>query len=224
MCSDRHTKVGFLVFRAALARVSPILAYSLPTTEPGLIRTIDFPESPTDMVLLLSSLIYGTEGGPCVHYPPPTIADYLTLHRLYAKYAVRSFLVAMLRHQISARAYDLAAPLANPRSAHGEIFSCLRLAATCRSSPLWDCALKYSRTWQYFVIPWRMDEHAIADIGEEAYVVLLALEALKNALRESAWTDLRVLYNGEGKPGVTSSRDNTVFWIEDMQGTDDLSS
>ncbi|BEI92260.1 uncharacterized protein CcaverHIS019_0410800 [Cutaneotrichosporon cavernicola] len=204
--------------RLSSSRHCPILAYSLPTTQPGLVRTIDFPESPTDMVLLLSALIYGTRGGPWVHNPPPTIAEYLTLHRLYTKYAVRSFLVAMLRHQISAHAYDLAAPLANARSAHGEIFSCLRLAATCRSSRLWDCALKYSRTWQYFVSPWRMDEHAIADVGEEAYVVLLALEAVKNALGESAWTDLRVLYNGEGKPGVTSSRDNTVFWVEDMVG------
>ncbi len=187
----------------------------LHTLEPARLPTLMLSDSGVDMALLLSALVHGAVGAPRAQRPPPTVAEYLALHRLYAKYAVRPFLVAMLRHRIAERGYELAAPLANPRSARGEIAAYLRLAAACRSSRLWDCALKYARTWQYFVAPWRMDEHEIAGVGEDAYGVLLALEALKNASGESAWTELRVLYNAAGKPGVTRARDDTVFWIED---------
>lgn len=174
------------------------------------------------MALLLLALVHGAVGAPRSQRPPPTIAEYLALNRLYAKYAVRPFLLAMLRHRVAERGIELAAPLANPRSARSEITGFLRLAAAFRSSRLWDCALKYARTWQFFVSPWRMDEGDIAAVGEDAYAVLLALEALRNVAGESAWADLRVVYSSAGRAGVlqasSHAREDTVFWIDEVGG------
>lgn len=179
------------------------------------------------MALLLSALVNGAIGAPREQRIAPTVADYLTLHRLYAKFAVRPFLTAMLNHRIAERAFELAGPLSNPRTAGADIAGYLKLAAACKSSRMWEFALRYAKTWQYFVAPWRMNEKEVAAVGEDAYAVLLALEALKNAAGESGYTDLRVSYSGKlcaeaeltpgGRPGVTRTREpETVFYLDDL--------
>lgn len=152
-------------------------------------------EPPGEMAMLLLALVHGAVGAPRAQRHAPTVTEYLTLLRLFAKYGVRAFISSMLVHVISERAFELAAPLANPRTARTEIAAYLRLAGACRSPRMWECALRYAKTWQYFVAPWRMGEDEVAAVGEDAFAVLLALEALKNACGESGYTELRVTYN-----------------------------
>ncbi|KLT44670.1 hypothetical protein CC85DRAFT_300219 [Cutaneotrichosporon oleaginosum] len=215
VCPEGPTSTGFMVRRSALSRVSPVFATLLSNLEPTRVPTLALADSGTDMALFLHALVYGAVGAPHSRRTPPTVAEYLILHHLYTKYAVRPFLLAMLRHRIAERGHELAAPLANQRPVRSEITGYLRLAAACCSPRLWNCALKYARTWQYFVSPWSMGERDIAEVGEDAYAVILALEGLRHASGENTWTDLRVLYKGR-TAGVARANDETVFWIEDV--------
>lgn len=150
------------------------------------------------MALLLLALVHGAVGAPRAAAHAPTVAEYLTLLTLYAKYAVRPFFRQILIHRISERALELAAPLSNSRAAGSEIAPYLRLAALCKSGRMWEFALRHSRAWRHYVNPWRMGEEGVAAVGEDAFSVLLALEALKGSVGEGSYTELRVVY-GSGR-------------------------
>lgn len=164
----------------------------LPLTSGTPIITVS--EPPGEMALLLLALVHGAVGAPRASAHAPCVPEYLTLLSLYEKYAVRPFFRHMLVHRIVERGLELATPLSNPRTAAPEIAPYLRLAAACRSARMWEHALRHARSWRHAVNPWRMDEEGVDALGEDAFGVLLALEALKGSAGEGGYSELRVTY------------------------------
>lgn len=167
-------------------------------------RQLSVGESAAEVHLLLNALTRGLVPRP--GEAPHTLAEYLSLLRLYERYRVRPLYRSMLVARAEDKAFDLVYPLSGAKGqtlTRDEMYRFFRLAHETRSAKLWETALRYAGNWSPHANPWRLGAEDYTELGAGTFDVLLALEALNSTFGDGI-ASLRVVYpDGEDSTSAT---------------------
>lgn len=194
---SKPQEMDFLCSHTILTTASALIASTLAQFPPGKAPRVQISETIPEARLLLSALNYGNINHSSLAVAdrdPLSVAEYLTLLRLYQKYQVSAFFTDLLQYQINARAVELSQGVMKRDKAL--VLDVVRLAGAARSVKLWDMLNKYSQHWFETLQPPRLTQEDKDRLGKAGVEVLVAWNALRLGCGDRP-DGVRIGYDGD---------------------------